>query len=193
MFSKKFLISQIIFVFFLSVVFFILRPLSKERLPVLGEIAPFELTNAEEEKVSLQNLRGRAWVANFMFTTCSGICPMMTRNMQRIYNHFEKDDGLRFVSVSVNPENDSPDVLKKYTGKYGIDSKRWMFLTGSREEIQKLVVGSFKLGDVKEPVFHSSYFALVDGKGRIRGYYDGTDEKAMQKLLIHISPFSKQK
>ncbi len=223
MFSKKFIISQIIFLVFFAVVFFIVRPffvdllltngndkspsivavggwrfvigkekVNKERLPVLGEVASFGLTNSEGEKVSLEDLRGRVWVANFMFTTCSGICPMMTRNMGMIYKDFQNDDVLRFVSISVNPENDSPEVLKRYAEKNEADPEKWIFLTGSREDIQKLAAGSFKLGDIKEPVFHSSYFSLVDRKGRIRGYYDGTEEKAVQKLILDIARLRKE-
>lgn len=193
MFSKKFITSQIILLAFLAVGIFIIRPFPRTSLPVYGTIAPFELTDSLNQKVSLANVQGKLWVANFMFTTCSGICPMMTKNMGMIYENFKDDDALRFVSVSVNPENDSPDVLKKYAEKAGADPRKWIFLTGRREDIQELVAGSFKLGDIKEPVFHSSYFSLVDRKGRIRGYYDGTDDKAVQKLLKDIVRLRKER
>jgi protein SCO1/2 len=118
---------------------------------------------------------------------------MMTKNMGEIYKEFRGDDQLRFISVTVNPENDSPDILKKYSNKMGVDFKNWIFLTGSREAIQQLVVGSFKLGDIKEPVFHSSYFTLVDRQGRLRGYYDGTDSQAVQRLIKDIVRLRKER
>ncbi len=192
MFSKKFIVSQIIFLPLLAVILLFNRPVSQELLPVYSGVAPFELTDALNRKISLNDLHGKIWVANFMFTTCGSICPTMTKNMGMIYKNFQQDDALRFVSVSVNPENDSPEVLMSYARKHSADPEKWFFLTGNREDIQKLAVESFKLGDIKEPVFHSPSFALVDRQGRIRGYYDGTDDAAVQKLIGDIVRLRKE-
>lgn len=193
MFTKKFIASQIIFLVSLAVVFLIARSSPNKQLPVYGSIAPFELTDSLNGKFSSGDLQGKIWVADFMFTTCSGICPMLTKNMGALYRSFNSDESVRFVSISVNPENDSPEVLNNYAEKNGADPRKWIFLTGSREDIQKIVVESFKLGDIKEPVFHSSYFALVDRKGRVRGYYEGTENKAVQKLFEDIMRLRKER
>jgi protein SCO1/2 len=193
MFSKKFITSQIIFFVFLAVVLFFVRSSPKEQLPIFGSIAPFELTDSLNKKFSLGDLQGKVWVADFMFTTCSGICPMLTKNMGVLYRYLQSDESVRFVSISVNPENDSPEVLKNYAQKNGADPRKWIFLTGRREDIQKIVVESFKLGDIKEPVFHSSHFALVDRKGRVRGYYDGTEDMAVKKLYKDVLLLSKER
>ena len=130
MFTRKFIASQIIFVVLLAVVFLIVHFSKKEQLPRHGSIAPFELTDSLNKKFSLGDLQGKVWVADFMFTTCSDICPMLTKNMRALYKYFNSDDAVRFVSISVNPENDSPEVLKNYAQKNGADPRRWIFLTG---------------------------------------------------------------
>ena len=102
-------------------------------------------------------------------------------------------DEVAFVSISVNPENDSSDRLKEYAKQYQANNRTWKFLTGPREDIQRLAVFSFKVGSVQEIVMHSAYFALVDRKGYIRGYYEGTDKKKIDQLFKDIAFLVKEK
>ncbi len=147
-----------------------------------GTIDDFQLMDSTGEWMGLQELKGKVWVADFIFTTCGSLCPIMTKNLAEIYKTFKETDGLEFVSISVNPEQDSPEALAEYAKKYEVDTGKWHFLTGPRDTITRLVVKDFKLGLGDEIVFHKASFVLVDRQGRIRGYYDGTVEKDMKKL-----------
>jgi protein SCO1/2 len=195
MLSKKFIIIQLIFWLGVGgIVFSYQQHKAKlNALPVLGVIQDFKLNNSDGFTTSLSDLKGKVWVANFVFTTCGTICPMMTKNMNILHRSFHEYNDVRLVSVSVNPEEDTPEKLTQYSRKYRIDTSHWFFLTGSREDITKLVVESFKLGDIKEPIFHSSYFTLVDRQGRIRGYYDGVDIEKIKKIAQDLTQLMKEK
>jgi protein SCO1 len=164
-----------------------------QRLPVLGEVKDFKLQGTEGKAVTLTDLKGKVWVADFMFTTCSGICPTMTKNLASLHRSYALEKDVYMVSISVNPDTDTPDVLKTYAKKHKADTAKWLFLTGPSDDIKKIAVGSFKLGAIDEPVFHSSYFTLVDRSARIRGYYDGTDTEGVRKLFKDIAKLKKEK
>jgi protein SCO1/2 len=187
MFSKGFFFAQILFFAVLFCVGLAYFRLPVQPLPVLGQIADFHLLNSDGKTVSLKDLKGKVWVADFIFTTCGGICPTMTANMAKVHRSYVLVDDVRLVSISVDPENDTPEILKAYAKKFKTNTDRWLFLTGPLADIQKLAVGSFKLGKIDEPVFHSSYFTLVDRQGRIRGYYDGMDKEKLARLFKDIA------
>ena len=105
--------------------------------------------------------------------------------------HLEKD--VHFVSFSVNPEQDTPAVLADYAKKFSADTHQWHFLTGTRAALTDIAVHSFKLGSIEEPIFHSADFVLIDRKGQMRGYYDGTDPKNIQLLFKAIAALLKEK
>ncbi len=163
-----------------------------QRLPVLGEVGDFNLQSSDSRAVTLADLKGKVWVADFIFTTCGGICPTMSKNLAALHRSYTLEKDVRMVSISVNPETDTPDVLKAYAKKYNANTDQWIFLTGPIEAIKKIAVESFKLGSVEEPVFHSPHFTLVDRDGRIRGYYDGTDTKAVSQLFKDIARLRKE-
>lgn len=153
---------------------------------VLAEVMDFHLIDSQGEQFSLEDLKGKIWVVDFIFTTCSGICPIMSQHMSRIYQSYRHNDAVHLVSISVNPEYDSPEVLARYAQRYSADPDTWHFLTGSRKAIEDLAVHGFKVGSAQEPVFHSAYFILVDSKGRIRQYYEGTEKKTVAKIKMDI-------
>jgi protein SCO1/2 len=156
------------------------------KLPILGELQNFLLFDPQGRPVNWERLKGKVWVADFIFTSCSGICPVMTQNMVKLHRMFLEDDRVHMVSISVDPETDSPDVLARYARKYKVDTEKWYFLTGPRDTIQSLSVRSFKIGSVQEPIFHSDRFVLVDPKMRIRGYYDGTRKEDLEAIARDI-------
>ncbi len=166
--------------------------IKKPRLPVLGQIQEFKLKNIDQKDITLSSLKGRVWVADFFFTSCSGVCPMMTKQMAALNRSFELVPEIALVSITVNPENDSAEVLKQYAQKQKANPN-WYFLTGTREDITTLAVKSFKLGDISEPIFHSTYFTLVDKNGLIRGYYDGTKQEDVNKLFKDAAMLIKEK
>jgi len=152
-------------------------------LPVLGQIKHFVLIDSDGNEFVSHKLRGKVWIADFFFTTCGNLCPIMSKHMARLNRTIKLIDGIRLVSITVNPEYDSAKVLDQYAEKYREDKEKWYFLTGSREKIKDLAVNNFKLGSIDEPVFHSSSFPLVDQNGYIRGYYDGTNSDEVNQLF----------
>lgn len=152
--------------------------------PVMGKVPEIALTNRDGRAVQLRDLAGAPWIADFVFTRCPASCPMMTARMAKLNRELPEDLGVRLVSISVDPEHDTPEVLQKYAESFEAPA-RWLFLTGDREAIHRLSKEGFKLGiDVPagQPILHSTRFVLVDGEARIRGYYDAFDEEAMKKL-----------
>lgn len=146
-----------------------------DQLPVIGEIPAFSLVDQDGDLFTLENVKGNVWLADFIFTTCSGPCPIMTERMGMVQHDLLDIDKLKFVSFTVNPDYDTPEVLKKYAQRFDADVGSWSFVTGKYEQIQELIVEGFKMGDVEEIVFHSTRFALVDHEGNLRGYYSGTE------------------
>ena len=153
-----------------------------DQLPVIGEIPAFSLVDQDGDLFTLENVKGNVWLADFIFTTCSGPCPIMTERMGMVQHDLLDIDKLKFVSFTVNPDYDTPEVLKKYAQRFDADVGSWSFVTGKYDQIQELIVEGFKMGDVEEIVFHSTRFALVDHEGNLRGYYSGT-EPAEHEIL----------
>jgi cytochrome oxidase Cu insertion factor (SCO1/SenC/PrrC family) len=159
----------------------------KSAAPEYGTVPDFSLTERSERKVSRQDLAGKVWVADFIFTHCAGSCPVMSANMRKLQDRLPAE--IHLVSFSVDPYNDTPAVLTEYANRYGADRDRWLFLTGDPEAVQKLSISGFKLaldpsaGTEAEPITHSSRFALVDKEGKIRGYYGTEEADALDRLV----------
>jgi len=167
------------------------------RLPIIGTVPEFSLVDTEGRSITREDFRGRLWVVDFIFTRCGGTCPQMSSRMSGLSTALAGFTQLApppiAVSISVDPEWDTPDVLKRYGEAYGARPGRWMLLTGRREAIQRLARDGFRLGVQEgmesevEPIIHSQSFVLVDAQGRIRGYYDGTDPQAIYRLLADLA------
>ena len=164
-------------------------------LPILGQVADFRLTDRSGKEISLETLKGKPWIADFIFTRCAGICPMMSGHMRRLQNSL-KNENVRFVSFSVDPEYDTVEKLKEYANRFQADPEKWFFLTGDKKIIFNLSLKSFYLGvgDVApgeeaapdQVVTHSSRFALVDAQGAIRGYYEGDHPESLEALVRDV-------
>jgi protein SCO1 len=155
-------------------------------LPLLFEVPDARLIDETGADVQLASMKGHVTVYDFIFTNCTGICPIMTNNMRELTGKIDSKAPVRFVSISVDPARDTPEVLAAYAARVRNDS-RWTFLTGDREEIVNLSVQGFKLaaGDPVpggEPLLHSSRFAVADRNGVIRGYYDATDGNVPEEV-----------
>ena len=159
---------------------------SNSELPVLGTIPEFYFTDSRDKKISRADLNGKVWVADFIFTTCTMACPVLTGNMNLVHKEFRNNDNVRIVSISVYPEYDTPEVLKEYASQYDANTNRWHFLTGPEENVQNVIKNGFKMGDYEDIIFHSEKFALVDQKGRLRGYYSGMETEDV--CLLYTSP-----
>ena len=154
-------------------------------------IAEFELYNQDGDTISLGDVDGKIYVADFFFTTCGNICPKMTSQMKGLHDFYLSDEDVMFVSHTVYPEIDSVQVLKAYAEKYQINSDKWIMLTGAKEEIYSLARKSYFAvlteGDGGERDFiHTENFVLMDKSQRIRGYYDGTLPEDMERLKNDI-------
>lgn len=164
-------------------------------LPVFSEIPAFELTDQNSQPfLSRDDLKGKVWIANFIFTRCSGPCPLMTQTMKKLTQKFKETAPLRYVSFSVDPDHDTPEVLRKYRDAYGVEMKSWVFLTGARSAIYDLAIKRFYMGISEETsqgdglrpesfILHSTKFVLVDSASRLRGYYDSEDAASMERLM----------
>lgn len=194
--KKAFIIAGAIFTILLATAFGVysfVREMNRPRLPLVGQVSQFSLTDQNNNAFSSLKLRGKVWIADFFFTTCADICPVMSKNMSKLSRTFEMVKGVKLVSISVNPEFDTPKRLKEYAAKYRGGSDNWVFLTGKREDIRDLALNSFKLGKIDEPVFHSAYFSLVDRNGFIRGYYDGREDDEISLLFKDAAGLLKER
>ena len=158
-------------------------------LPVLASVPEFSLIASDGNPVERADLLGAPWVADLMFTSCAGVCPRMTTEMGRLEQSTRDQPNLRFISVSVDPERDTPEVLTAYAQKLNAERDRWIFLTGENSTIFELARRGFLLPveegdpDRKEfAVLHSPRFVLVDSKGRVRGTYDSRETQALARL-----------
>jgi protein SCO1/2 len=159
---------------------------------VLGEVPKFNLVSSKGEKFDNSRLQNKIWVADFIFTSCPDQCPLLTSKMRQLQEMFSANDKFRLVSVSVDPNKDTPQVLQKYEEKYGVDQNKWYFLTGKYGAIKKLLAVGFKLGTPEEPDLHTTKFVLVDGLGKIRGYYDSDSLDSIEKLKYDINHLLKE-
>ena len=149
-----------------------------------GSVPEFELVNQDGKNFGLRDLRGKIWIADFIYTTCPGPCPMISNRMAELQEPLKNTD-VHLVSVSVDPTKDTPPVLRGYAEKLGAEPGRWDFLTGPQSTIYNLSRDGFKLavGEEKGVPIHSTRMILVDRNGAIRGYYDAVEADAVTKLV----------
>ena len=152
-----------------------------------GTVPAFQLTNQDGQPFGSGQLAGKIWIADFVYTTCPGPCPMISGRMSELQKPLEKSD-VHLVSFSVDPEKDTPAVLRSYAAKLQAEPGRWDFLTGAKSEIYKLSHDGFKLAvsdgnDALGLPVHSTRMVLVDRYGQIRGYYGATEPDAITKLI----------
>ena len=194
-------ISFIILVFGIWAVPKIVSKFSSPEMAVIGQVPEFEFTNQDGETITNADYAGKVYVAEFFFTTCPSICPIMNQNMVKVQNEFYGNPGLGIASFSINPEYDTPEILKEYARSYQITNPNWHLLTGDKQAIFKLANEGFNLyvgeaPEVEGGFEHSGFFALIDQQGQIRSrydengnpiiYYDGLEEEGIQMLMDDI-------
>ena len=177
-------------------------------LPVIAQIPDFVLTNQNNRAVTLADLRGQVWIGDIIFTRCGGPCPEMTRKMSELQAALPAKLQNKFVTLTTDPEFDSPAVLKKYGGKFGAGFNRWTFLTGDKQEIYKLGVEGLKLSSVEidpkdrkavdDLFIHATYFVLVDKQGRLRAVFEtvGVDvdwNKIKPQIISAVKNLAREK
>ncbi|MBI4203907.1 MAG: SCO family protein [Betaproteobacteria bacterium] len=172
---------------------------------IFGTVPEFSFVERSGRLVGLSDLRGKVWIANFFYSQCTETCPIQNVNMAMLQGELAGKADVRLVSISVDPEHDTPAFLVDYARRYNADPERWLFLTGAKDEIERLAIEGFRLGVVERPfeeehihpdgtvhahktaagerVMHSSRFVLVDRKGGIRGYFRGDDAESLRRIV----------
>lgn len=158
----------------------------------LHRIGAFSLTNQEGKTVTEKDYQDKIYVTDFFFVTCPTICPKMTKQMERVYSEFKSNNEVLFLSHTVMPENDSVPVLKEYAVKHNIDVNKWNLVTGDKKQIydlaRKTYFAAITEGDGGVDDFiHTENFVLIDKEKRIRGFYDGTSENDVDRLINDIN------
>ena len=193
--------------FFASISLFLACNQSPKTLPILGEREPvekmvdgkvqvdtlyqtipdFSFVNQDSVFINNDSLKNSIYVADFFFTSCPSICPMMSKNMLTVYKKYLGNKEVRFISYTIDPKHDTVAVLKKYADKLGLKGTQWSFLLGERGAVYNLAKKGYmnyskENADIPGGVEHSGYFILVDKERRIRGAYDGTDKQQVENL-----------
>jgi protein SCO1/2 len=180
----------------------------KTVLPVIGQIADFSLTNQDGKITMLADLTNRVWVADIIFTRCAGPCPIMTGHMKSVQDALPQTSEAKLVTLTTDPDYDSPAVMKKYGDRFGADFNRWTFLTGTKTEIANLASGSLKLSavpvkledqkSVADLFIHTTIFVVVDKHAQLRGVFEtggeGVDwtNVVQPKLLATVSQLERE-
>lgn len=154
-------------------------------------IPPFEFTNQYNEKVTEQTVKGKIYVTEFFFTTCQSICPIMNNYLEKVYQTYHDDPDFLILSHTVDPETDSVPALLDYARQHGVKDRKWLFLTGSKQDLYQVARKGYLLnaeaGDGGPDDFiHTQNFALIDKDRHIRGFYDGTDSVEIGRLIREI-------
>ncbi len=162
------------------------------------KIADFSFLNQNGKTITQNDYKDKIYVANFFFTTCQTICPIMTNYMTEIQKSILNDNEIMLLSHSVTPEIDTVEQLKRYADKKGVNDNKWNLVTGDKKEIYRLARKSYLA--VKEngdggpfDMVHTENFMLIDKKRQIRGFYDGTDEEDIDRLLKDIAILKQEK
>lgn len=206
----------------IAITYSILKPSPQKPLPVINPvdlkeemvdpellrigyghtIGDFSFTDQDGAVFSRKEVKGKIFVAEYFFTTCGTICPKMNQQMQRVHAAFKNNAEVEILSFTVNPEIDTVEQMKRYATAHHASSDQWHFLTGKKEELYHLARTSFFVlkpaeaqnqGDVGSDFIHTNNFVLVDKNLRIRGYYDGTSAKEVNKLIADISLLKNEK
>lgn len=164
------------------------RPL--EGLGNFGAVPDFAVTERSGARIALSDLKGKVWLADFIYTACRDTCPLESAAMTQLQKDLPSDR-LKLVSFSVDPERDTPTVLARYAEAFHADPARWLFLTGDQRDVHRLVQEGFHLSAIPiteeaehaaGEVYHDAHFVLIDAAAQIRGYYESNDPAALKRL-----------
>ena len=218
---KKGLLLGVVIAVGLVIIYQFMKP-REEKLPVINpidvkeemvdpeilrvgyghKIGPFSFQNQYDETITEDFVKGKVYVAEYFFTTCKSICPVMNKQMQRVYSTYRSNDDVKILSYTVDPATDTVEQMLRYAKEHDVqDGRMWNFLTGSKEDLYNLARRSYfvlkpaeaqNLGDAGSDFIHTNNFVLVDRESRIRGYYDGTSSASVDSLIYDIGRLLKE-
>jgi protein SCO1 len=171
----------------------------KVKLPVLSYVKPFSFINQDGQRVTNQDVAGKVYVAEYFFTTCKGICPVLNTNMRDIYEAYKNESGFVILSHTCDPETDTVAKLKKYSDSMKVNTARWWFVTGRKDSLYLTARNSYLLDDsennlqnIDDEFLHTQFFALVDKQAQVRKIYDGLKQEELQQLKKDIADLLKE-
>ena len=195
----------IVFFFLLVIGFYytmsqLIPGFGKSRLPPISRVLPFAFTNQDGKKVTEQDVAGKVFVAEYFFTTCKSICPIMNTNMKIVYERFRNEKDFLILAHTCDPGTDSAERLKKYADSLNVDTDKWIFLTGTKDSLYRQARHSYKIDDPNNnplsnevDFLHSQFFSLVDKKGNVRNIYEGNERKDVERMINEIEVLLKEK
>jgi len=196
--------------YWLGLMAIVMLACQKKELPYMGRheinksgdtvyhtVGDFKLLNQDSAWVGPDHYENKIFVADFFFTSCPDICPIMATQMLRVYNAYQDNDQIGFLSHTIDPEYDTPQVLREYANRLGVTNAQWQFVTGPQEDIYQIAQKYYMVTATDDPdaprgVIHSGAFILVDKNKRIRGIYDGTKPEKVDLLLSDLKTLLKE-
>ena len=187
--------------FFLTLTIVFYMAVKKYLVPnnTISVVQPFSFINQDGVPVTNEDVKGKVYVAEYFFTTCQGICPLMNNNMKKVYERFKNEKDFLILSHTCDPENDSAAQLKKYADSMGVDTKHWIFLTGRKDSLYRMARISYtiddpanNLKDINDDFLHTQFWALVSKEGQVKGVYDGLKESERDAMIKDIKKLLKE-
>lgn len=159
----------------------------------ISVVQPFAFKNQDGEMVTNKDVEGKVYVAEYFFTTCKGICPVMNNNMRKVYDRFKDENDFLILSHTSDPETDSVQQLKKYADSMGVNTKHWIFLTGRKDSLYQMARVSYTIDDPKNSLrninddfLHTQFWALVSKDGKVKKIYDGIKKSEVDEMIKEI-------
>jgi len=178
----------------LTLVFYLAIAKSIRKNDTISVVQPFAFLNQDGQKVTDKDMEGKVYVAEFFFTTCTGICPKMNNNMRAVYDKFKDEKDFRILSYTCDPERDSVTQLKKYSDSLKVNTAKWVFLTGRKDSLYMLARNSYTIDDpannvnsIEDQFLHSQLWALVNKRGEVKKIYDGLKPSEVDEMMRQIS------
>jgi protein SCO1/2 len=193
---------------FIGYVFPKIRDSEKKKpvLPIIGNdqnhhISPFSFVNQDGKTITNEDVKGKICVVEYFFATCKGMCPKMNENMVTVYRAFRGNNDVLILSHTVDPLKDTVQALKSYSLRFDADPNQWMFLTGDKKQLYDMARYSYLISaqddtagvSIDKDFIHDKHYSLVDGYGRVRGFYDGLDPADIGRLIADINALRKEK
>ena len=173
---------------------------SKGGVTPVSYIRPFAFTNQDGKTITEKDVAGKVFVAEYFFTTCKGICPRMNNNMKQVYERLKEEKDFLILSHTCDPETDSAAKLKQYSDSMGVNTSRWMFLTGRKDSLYTMARVSYTIDDpannlknIEDDFLHTQFWALVNRKGDVKKIYDGLKETEVKELIKDAISMMKEK
>ncbi|HOZ85146.1 MAG TPA: SCO family protein [Niabella sp.] len=189
----------VVFIFY-GAVSWLIPGYSDRKLEPISKVRSFAFTNQDGKVITNKDVAGKVYVAEFFFTTCPGICPMMNDNMKsEIYDRYKNRKDFVILSHTCDPKNDSPAVLKRYADSMNVNTTHWIFLTGRKDSLYNMARLSYTIDDpannlknAEDDFLHTQFWALVNRKGEVLGIYDALENKEIKKLKKDIDKALKE-